>query len=313
MYTNASEGQNKNQMYTNASEGPQWSQDTWDHLNQLVCDEIQTALAVKILPHYEVSAPTTTMAVSADIILIDGHRGSVVEGKTTSLADLSSNMALTEQQAYGEDNATTIESLTVDRARRVKQIIDGVTFQGDDIFTNPLFKGVVYRNANKVIGLLDAAHEHVDVPPINSNGVPESHTGASQSHTHNAKRYGEHTFEAVKKAVSILAGNGYEGSTVLVLHTDEYADADTLPPETLVTPLERLEKLVTDGVYQSAMVPPSTGFLLAKGRSTVDLAWVKPRIESAEKRPGEYTLRVVSRFTPRVKDGGLSIVRLNFL
>ena len=294
----------------------QWTQETWDHLNGLVSDEINAGLATKLLPHYDLGAVTTTV-VPADVIVIDEHQGRIVEGKHTSIADLSAEVVLTEQQAYGGENATTIESLTIDRARRIKQVVDGITFQGSEIFQNPLFRTltgtVTFRNAEEIVGLLDAAGGHVEVQPLDGTSEEHSQRDRPETPPRSAKKYGEHTFDAVKAAVSVLAGNGYERSTVLVLHTDEYADADTLPADTLVTPLERLEKLVTDGVYQSAMVPPSTGFLLAKSGSGVDLVWVQPRIEFVQKHGrGEFILRVVSRFVPRVKDSGSSIVRLSF-
>lgn len=204
-------------MYTIGSDGLpamnqdlQWTQETWDHLNGLVSDEINAGLATKLLPHYDLLGAVTTTAVPADVIVIDEHQGRIVEGKTTSIADLSAEVVLTEQQAYGGENATTIESLAIDRARRIRQGVDGVIFQGSEMFQNPLFRTltgtVTFRNADKIVGLLDAAGGHVEVQPLDGTSEQHSQRSRPESPPRDAKKYGEHTFDAVKAAVSILAG-----------------------------------------------------------------------------------------------------------
>ncbi len=289
-------------MYNYANEKQQWSQETWNHIHQLVHTEIKAGVAMQVFPLCMV-APTTTVVPAA---IINLQTGGADEAQCAPLVDIEGNFPLTEQQAYGPENSSTVDSIVTFAAKLVRLAIDGFNFQGPSISANPLFQRVSFRNGSAIVGLLDAITQVVQVQPISQN----------------PKRYGEDTYDGVADATSILANNGYEGSNVLVLPTEVYNDANRLPTGDLITPLARLKELATEGVYPSAMVSPSQilnqptpskGFLMSKGLGAVELVvGIGGKTELVQMTTaGDLFFRIVWRGIHIVRDPQ-SLVRLEF-
>jgi len=219
----------------------------------------------------------------------------VDEVAVTPIVELGVEFGLTRQQVGNEVQLATAITLSTRSANLLAQGEDMTLFQGDESFGNPLFKRVQHTGGSAGPGLLNATDQFINVPPV-SPGV-----------------YGEHTFQAVTQAYSLLQSKGHYGPYALALQSEVYADTYAPLPETLAMPADRIKPLVPLGFYGTGTLPPSTGVLVSVGGNAMDLvASVDPVTEFLQVDPdGTYRFKVYERFALRVKDK-TAIVRFQF-
>src|SRR3974377_920748 len=164
-----------------------WSHDIWTGIDEAVHGEFQrTAGAPKFLPLHGPVADALT--VPADVIDLDTM--TVNEVAVTPIVELGVEFGLTRQQVGNEAQLSTAITLATRAANFLSQAEDLTLFQGDRAFGNPLFKRVQHSGGSAGLGVLFVADQVVPVNPVS------------------AGLYGEHTFEAVAKAYSLLQNQG---------------------------------------------------------------------------------------------------------
>lgn len=271
-----------------------WSDDLWKSIDDAVHDEVlRTSVATKFIPlHGPLQAPDV-ITVPADII--DPNTMTVDEVAVTPIVELGIEFGLTRQQIANEAQMATGVTLSTRSANLLAQAEDMTLFQGDAAFGNPLFKRVQHAGGGAGKGLLSATDQVITVASI-SAGV-----------------FGEHTFEAVAQAYSLLQNQGHYGPYALALRSEIYADTFAALPGTLAIPADRIKPLVPLGFYGTGALPPSTGVMVSVGGNTMDLvASVDPVTEFLQLDPGgTFRFKVFERFALRVKDK-TAIVRLQF-
>jgi uncharacterized linocin/CFP29 family protein len=271
-----------------------WSDDLWKLIDDAVHDEVlRTSVATKFLPlHGPVPVPDV-MTVPADII--DPATMTVDEVAVTPIVELGVEFGLTRQQIGNEAELATAVTLSTRAANLLAQAEDMILFQGDAAFGNALFKRVLRAGGSAGKGLLNATDQVIPVAAI-SAGV-----------------FGEHTFEGVAQAYSLLQSQGHYGPYALALRTEIYADTFAPLPETLAMPADRIKPLVPLGFYGTGTLPPLTGVMVSVGGNSMDLvASVDPITEFLQLDPGgNFRFKVFERFALRVKDK-TAIVRLQF-
>lgn len=270
------------------------SNDLLKGMNQAVHDEVlRTSVATKFIPLHGPAPSPDLLTVPSDIINPD--KMTVDESAVVPIVELGIEFGLTRQQVSNEAELGTGVTLSTRAANLLAQAEDMTLFQGDQAFSNPLFKQVQHTGGSAGPGLLNATAQVVQVPSI-STGV-----------------YGEHTFQAVAQAYSLLQTNGHYGPYALALRGEIFADTFAPLPNTLAMPADRIRPLVTLGFYGTGTLPTSTGVMLSVGGNTVDLvASVDPVTEFLRIDPdGTYRFKVYERFALRVKDK-TAIVRLQF-
>ena len=269
-----------------------WSQDIWTGIDDAVHGEFQrTSVAAKFIPLH--GPVPDALTVPADVIDLDTM--TVNEVAVTPIVELGVEFGLTRQQVGNEAQLSTAITLATRAANFLSQAEDLTLFQGDRAFGNPLFKRVQHSGGSAGLGVLFVTDQVVPVNPVS------------------AGLYGEHSFEAVAKAYSLLQNQGHYGPYALVFRSEIYADTYAPLPETLAMPADRIKPLVTLGFYGTGTLPPSTGVMLSAGGNSIDLvASVDPVTEFLQVNPdGIYRFKVFERFALRVKDK-TAIVRFEF-
>lgn len=270
-----------------------WSEDIWKSIDAAVHDEVlRTSVAAKFIPLPGPVAPEV-QTVPSDLINVDTM--TVDEVAVTPIVELGVEFGLTRQQITNEPQLATAITLATRSANLLTQAEDMTLFQGDSAFSNPLFKRVQHTGGSAGAGLLKVTDQVVKVPPV-SAGV-----------------YGEHTFQAVAQAYSLLQGQGHYGPYALALRSEIYADTYAPLPDTLAMPSDRIKPLVPLGFYGTGTLPASSGVMVSVGGNAMDLvASVDPITEFLQVDPdGTYRFKVYERFALRVKDK-TAIVRLEF-
>ena len=155
-------------------------------------------------------------------------------------------------------------------------------------------------------------------------------------------QYLGNTVGAVSSAYSMLAGNGYAGPYVCVLHFYEYADSFSPLANTLVIPADRIKPLLEKGYFSSAVLPGSpspqnpnpggtplgfvtagvlqnptaqaVGFVMSLGGNVAEFINGLDPVTAFSylDQAGNYIFRVFTRFATKVSDAG-AIVRLEFM
>jgi hypothetical protein len=235
-------------------------------------------------------------------------------------------------------------STAVTLARRAANFLslvqDTVIFQGLNAFiapaaapAPPLGSGIFSRNLAQNRGtpldtglLCTAAPNLLPGPQI----IPVSQSAPVGGNV----VYSGNTVTAVNAAFALLAGGGYAGPYVTVLHFYPFADSLTPIPATLILPADRIKPLMEAGFYSSttlpgvsvplvnpaggpqnpaARIPQAYGLVISLGGNTVDLVnGLDPITAFSQVDPlGNFTFRLLTRFALRIKDIG-AIVRLEF-
>jgi uncharacterized linocin/CFP29 family protein len=271
-----------------------WTPDIWKLIDDAVHDEfIRTSVVSRFVPLHGPLPDAIT--VPADIINLDTM--TIDEAAVTPLVELWVEFGLTPQQVAGEAQLSTALTLATRAANLLSQAEDAVLFRGDAAFADDLFKRVQHRNSSAGTGILGAAGTVIPVKPAASD----------------ATKYGEHTFEAVVEAYSLIQGKGHYGPYALALRTEVYADTYAPLPETLATPADRIRPFVPLGFFGTGTLPAKTGVFVSVGGNSMDLvAGVDPITEFLRVDDHSvYRFRVVERFALRVKDK-TAIARLEF-
>ena len=271
-----------------------WSEDLWKSIDDAVHDEVQrTSVAAKFIPLHGPAPTPDILTVPSDII--NPATMTIDEVAVTPIVELGIEFGLTRQQVGNEAQLATAITLSTRSANLLSQAEDMTLFQGDQAFDNPLFKRVQHSGGSAGSGLLNATDQVITVVPV-SAGV-----------------YGEHTFQAIAQAYSLLQSQGHYGPYAVALRSEVYADTFAPLPDTLAMPADRIKPLVPLGFYGTGTVPPSTGVMVSVGGNTMDLvASVDPVTEFLQVDPdGTYRFKVYERFALRVKDKS-AIVRFQF-
>ena len=177
-----------------------WSEDVWKGIDDAVHDEVQrTSVAAKFIPLHGPAPAPEILTIPSDVIKLDTM--TVDEVAVTPIVELGVEFGLTRQQVGNEVQLATAITLSTRSANLLAQGEDMTLFQGDESFGNPLFKRVQHTGGNAGPGLLNATDQFINVPPV-SPGV-----------------YGEHTFQTVAQAYSLLQSKGHYGPYALALHS----------------------------------------------------------------------------------------------
>jgi uncharacterized linocin/CFP29 family protein len=271
-----------------------WSSDIWKVIDDAVHDEVlRTSIATKFLPLHGPAPLPDAMTVPSDII--DPEKMTVDEVAVTAIVELGVEFGLTRQQVANEAQLGTAVTLSTRAANLLAQAEDMALFVGEQAFGSPLFKRVQRSGGSAGSGLLNASENVITAVSI-SKGV-----------------FGEHTFQAVVQAYSLLQSQGHYGPYALALRSEIYADTFAPLPQTLIMPADRIKPLVSLGLFGTGALPPATGVMVSVGGNTMDLvASVDPVTEFLQLgADGIFRFKVFERFTLRVKDK-TAIVRLNF-
>lgn len=270
-----------------------WSTDLWARLDQAVHDEVQrSAVATSFLP-IKKGAPIAS-TVPADVI--DLATMTVDPSGLVPIMELSLGFGLTQQQVDDEAELNTAVTLSTRAANLLAQVEDLLVFQGAQAVRQGALAHVQVRG-NAGPGLLRQAPEQIPVVPVGG--------GASV--------YGEHTFEAVVRAISLLEAQGEAGPYALAVAPNVYADSFVPTAGTLIMAADQIRPLVTKGFVTSGAIPPGIGLLLSLGGNTVDLVvTVEPTTEFVQMDVNDlWQFRVFERLALRVKDP-IALIRLVF-
>lgn len=285
-----------------------WTEEAWNRLDRAVDAEVErTSISRKVLPLYGPISEGTT-AVPSDIF--DPLTGTVDEGQTTALIELSSEFFLTPQQVEKEAELGTAVTAAVSRANLVTLAEDLLVFQGRDAAgaVVALPPNVIISSGQPGIGLLNSAG--AVAVPVNRPAARAQRKGALAPAP---LPYGENTVTAVNAAVAQLQGNQHYGPYALVLHTDMFADAHAPLATTLIMPADRIKPVVTGGLHSSSSLPQNRGVLLSLGGNSMDVVRsVDVTTAFSQVDPqGRYRFRVFQRFVLRVKRDD-AVARLEF-
>jgi hypothetical protein len=141
--------------------------------------------------------------------------------------------------------------------------------------------------------------------------------------------YGENTFGAVARAISILRDAGHVGPFSFIFNIAQKADASRPLPNTLETPADRIKELIADHTpqpastglasetvrfYGTGTIPPFQGALISFGGKSLELVLgIDPTVLLlSEERDGLVHLSVNDRFALVIRDF-TAIVRFDFL
>jgi uncharacterized linocin/CFP29 family protein len=174
-----------------------------------------------------------------------------------------------------------------------------VFFNGEQGLQNPLFTSgkVVHQSGSPGTGLLNAsldAEQIIQVPPT-QDGKQE---------------WGENTFTAVADGYARLQGKGHYGPYFLALNTVPHADLfrpvltnGVHVANTLAIVADRINPLVTKGLYGTGTLPALTGILGSLGGDTMDRAVAVDAVTEFEQTDGRgrYLFRVYERVALRFK------------
>lgn len=286
------------------SSPPGWDGSEWKVIYKAVWDETQrTKIAQKILPMYGPLGLGEFTTVSSDTISKNNKNGKgfrIIESDTTPLVEISVMFTLTKTQLQDEKKNGTAVTLATRAANLISQVQDQLVFQGSVVFDESTVE--FESKDNNGSGLLGDNKKDVrtvvSVQPITKDGQNV--------------RYGENTFSAITRGISLLQKQGHYGPYALVLHFEQYADTFAPLKDTLIMPADRIKPLIDKGFYGTGAVPEKKGVLLSLGGNTMDLTVGVDT--TAEYRSAEitgYQFRVYERFALRLKDN-TAVIRLEF-
>ena len=283
-----------------------WSMETWHRLDKMVADQVQAASpASGFLP--VVGPLHQALTLDSDTALTDKSALRIDEAATVPLIETWVEFALTPQQVEREMTSMAACTLAGRAANILIQAQDLLIFQGRTATTtDPLFtrKLVQHRSGPAGSGLFHAVspetsrEQAVAVKPIGKSPF----------------RFAERTYEAVTEGCARLKGKEHYGPFVLILHTRPYADAHAPLANTLVTPAQRLHRMLQGNFLETGALPDATGLLIDLGGNSMDLVLGREATTSfvQEDPDGKFRFRVWRRFALRLKDP-TAIIKLNFL
>jgi hypothetical protein len=272
-----------------------WTPAIWERINQAVHDEIESSAIVrKIVRRHPIES---TVSVPGGIPKVVNNSLMMPEGDVIPVMETIVEFSMTRTQVQQElqmHTAATLAGLGGNLAGLVESL---TFFQGLGVKLPP---GVQIKdNGNKWPGILKQAVKSIDVQQLAKGGG-----------------YGPNTYKAVVDGIASLQGVGHYGPYLLALPCVKKADACSPLADTLVTPCDRIESLVEDGIIHGTdTLPKDLGFLLSRdgpGR-TVNLAVGDARCEfTSVDSTGMLRFRDFVRWTPIVFDNS-SFVTLNFV
>ncbi len=308
----------------------QWQQKTWDAINQAIRDEDgQLNIGKHILPHFQVDSELPYVPAER----IDPETLTINETDRTSIIAIAVNYALTKAQYKKEDEIPNPGTLAIYAQKDLSTARDVLINQGFDGFqqgNEQLFQKVIITNGPSdsksfedffgpgILGAAQRTEQIVQVKPVVTD--PDDQTQNS---------YGENTFGAVARAISILRDAGHVGPFSLIFNIAQYADAYRPLPNTLETPADRIKALIADHTAQPAStgldsetvrfygtgtIPPFQGALISFGGKSVELVLgMDPTVMLlSEERDGRIHLSVNDRFALVIRDF-TAIVGFDFL
>jgi uncharacterized linocin/CFP29 family protein len=319
-----------------------WNNDIWNRIDNAVkAESKRTKVAAKFLPPF---GPVGNVAnVPAD--RIDGQ-ALTVNDDTVRILELWVPFRLTKEQVDEEEHLATAVTLATRATNMLAQGEDLIIFQGQQVIApapRPLFdpargdNRVFYRERPADNGLLslnpDRANPtmaiQVPAPPaVVPDPAPAVAAAPAPARARAvvpapapAARYGENTFEAVVRGISLLQDRGHYGEYALVLPTAIYADTYAPLAGTLIMPADRIQPLVTAGFYGTGTLPTNppapatTGILMSLGGNAMDLVCsIPPTAAYFQEDPldGRHVFRIFERFVLRLKSF-TAVVQLNFI
>ena len=281
-----------------------WAEDTWDHINAVVHDEMKRiCVARRFLPIVPLADALT---VPADTIDTLGRTLSINEAAVTPLVEIWVEFALTKQQVEDEARLGTAVTLATRAANLLAQGEDLLLYRGEPAaLQEPLFAaGRINRRAGPGPHGLSAEADLADPDPETGQVV---HVQFSEE---GGGRYGENTFTAVSDAYARLQGRGHYGPYALTLQTVAYADTYAPLRTTLIMPADRIRPLVDGRLYGTGTLPVATGVLLSTGGNSGDLVIGRDAITAfvQQDTEGLWRFRVFERFAHRDKDNTARIL-----
>ncbi|MBK9316767.1 MAG: encapsulin [Acidobacteria bacterium] len=287
-----------------------WPESVWQEINEGVMREVsKVRIAQKVFP---TSSFTDNPTQVADEVINFGVL-TISEGATKPYTELFAEFSLTSTQVQQEPIQHVCRTLAIMAAKALALAEDRYFYQlsnraarrdpdpaNSDVKFEPPVKIVNWRT-NLDFGLLaDANPAGADDSKSTEVSKPitvELSIGGNAT-------WGENTFEAVTKGISLLIAKTQAPNYALVLPTTSYADTFVPPSNaSLVTTADRIRPLVEGGFYTSGVLPPDEGLLVALGGEPVKLyVGREATTEFVRKEGANYFFRVVERVQYVVRD-----------
>ena len=287
-----------------------WPDAVWQEINEGVMREVsKVRVAQKIFP---TSVLTDNPTQVADEV-INFVALTIREGVTKPYTELFAEFSLTSTQVQQESTQHVGRTLAIMAAKALALAEDRYFYQvsdrgarrdpdpnSSDVKFEPPVEIVNWRT-DLDFGLLAEANPP-DANDTDSTRVskPIEVTPSTGSNA----TWGENTFKAVTRGISLLVAKTQAPNYALVLPTDPYADT-FVPPgdESLVTTADRIRPLVEGGFYTSGVLPQDEGLLVALGGEPVKLyVGREATTEFVRKEGANFFFRVVERVQYVVRD-----------
>jgi uncharacterized linocin/CFP29 family protein len=303
-----------------------WNPEIWKEIDKAVLAEVgRIRVAQKVFP--SVRIPDAAY-VSGDVF--DPDTGSIREGQTSQLLEISREFRLTQSQVDNEPTLRHGRTLARLMAKEVASMEDFAFFRGDKSVaqfktdaetavrnakaagTPPPTPGIervsVINFANDFLGqggLLGVADAYKPITVSSTKGAPAA--------------YGVGTFNAVGEGVATLTGAGQPGPFALFVPTEIFGDASRALANTTTTTVDLIARLVTGGTHLTPVLPPfasgppSVGLLvsLAGEPTTIYIAQDATTAFTHVDSAGNYHFRVFERVQIVARDKR-AIVQLDF-
>jgi Encapsulating protein for peroxidase len=287
-----------------------WPDAVWQEINQGVTREVsKVRVAQKIFP----TSSFTDNPTQVPDEVINFSTLTIREGTTKPYTELFAEFSMTSTQVQQEPAQHVGRTLAIMAAKALALGEDRYFYQlsnrgarrdpdptKSDVKFEPPVRIVNWRTSLD-FGLLAEAN-----PPDadDSDSTKVSKPISVELSTGSNATWGENTFEAVTKGISLLVAKTQAPNYALVLPTEPYADTYVPPSNaSLVTTADRIRPLVEGGFYTSGVLPPDEGLLVAQGGEPVKLyVGREATTEYVRKEGANYFFRVVERIQYVVRD-----------
>jgi hypothetical protein len=222
-----------------------WSSEVWKSIDGAVSME---ADAIRVLKKHFMAQNIPTNG-DVPVEEIDSDSLEITDVGTRQYVRLSAEFSLEENQLPQESTRWFCREKATEVATRIASLEDALFFQGRDALANSRVTITPKDTEQLRPGLLESAakaKKTVDVEPLPGG-----------------KTYGENTFFAVAKAISLL-DNAKPEQLMLFLDPVSYADTFALFSSTtsqLVSLADKIKGLVAGGFERAEGLPPRTGLL----------------------------------------------------
>jgi uncharacterized linocin/CFP29 family protein len=293
-----------------------WPDAVWQEINAGVMREVsKVRVAQKIFP---TSVLTDNPTQVADEVINFGAL-TIREGATKPYTEIFAEFSLTSTQVQQESTQHVGRTLAIMAAKALALAEDRYFYQVSDRAArrdpDPANSDVKFVRPVKIenwrtnldFGLLAEARpkdDKGDDAGDDADSTKVSKLIDVQPSTGSNATWGENTFKAVTRGISLLVAKTQAPNYALVLPTDPYADT-FVPPgnESLVTTADRIRPLVEGGFYTSGVLPPDEGLLVALGGEPIKLyVGREATTEFVRKEGANYFFRVVERVQYVVRD-----------